>query len=160
MAINLNFLDESKSQDKTTEFSYSDLALDFELSSDIKNTPVSRDNNKQDVKLLYDEEAIFQSIRNIFNTKPGEKILNPDFGLDLSQFLFYPINEDTGILIGDTIKNKLPIYEPRVIVDNIDITGRPSRNEYIINLSVVIPTLNNKEQLVKGVLDTDGFRYN
>ena len=55
MAINLDFLDENKIKDKTTSFAYSDLSLDFELSSDINNTPVNRSNNKLDVKLLYDE---------------------------------------------------------------------------------------------------------
>ena len=88
MAINLDFLDENKVKDKTTTFSYSDLSLDFELSSDINNTPVNRTDSKKDVKLLYDEDAIYQSVKNVFNTIPGQKILNPDFGLDLRQYLF------------------------------------------------------------------------
>tara|TARA_E500000318_G_C3565700_1_gene215540 strand:+ start:40 stop:522 length:483 start_codon:yes stop_codon:yes gene_type:complete len=160
MAISLDFLDENKLKDKTTTFSYSDLALDFELSSDINNKPLNRADNKKDVKLLYDEQAIYQSIQNIFNTIPGQKILDPEFGLDLRQYLFQPINENTGILIGETIQEKLPLYEPRVTVHRVNIKGRPNQNEYIIELVVVIPTLNNKEQLVKGVLDTQGFRYN
>jgi phage baseplate assembly protein W len=137
MAINLDFLDENKVKDKTTTFSYSDLSLDFELSSDINNTPVNRTDSKKDVKLLYDEDAIYQSVKNVFNTIPGQKILNPEFGLDL----------------------RLPLYEPRVIVNEVNIVGRPSQNEYFIELSITIPTLNNKDQIVKGVLDTQGFRY-
>ena len=160
MAINLDFLDENKIKDKTTSFAYSDLSLDFELSSDINNTPVNRSNNKLDVKLLYDEQAIYQSVKNIFNTSPGQKILNPTFGLDLKQFLFYPVSENTALLIGEAIQEKLPVYEPRIIVDEVSIVGRPNRNEYFIELSIIVPTLNNKKQLVKGVLDTEGFRYN
>ena len=159
MAIRLDFLDENKNTDKSTTFVYSDIALDFELSSDISNTPVNREDNKQDVKLNYDEQAILQSVANIFNTKPGEKILDPEFGLDLTQFLFLPITEDTAQQIIDRINTMLPVYEPRVDVADIAITMRPSSGEYIIDLALVIPTLNNKEQNVKGVLDLQGFRY-
>ena len=158
MAINLDFLDENKVKDKTTTFSYSDLSLDFELSSDINNTPVNRPDNKKDVKLLYDEQAIFQSIRNVFNTIPGQKILNPDFGLDLRRYLFESVSENTGSLIGDAIQ-KLPLYEPRVTVEEVNIVGRPSKNDYLIEIKITIPTLNNKDQIVKGILDTEGFRY-
>ena len=158
MAINLDFLDENKVKDKTTTFSYSDLSLDFELSSDINNTPINRTDSKKDVKLLYDEDAIYQSVKNVFNTIPGQKILNPEFGLDLRQYLFESVSENTGTLIGEAIQ-RLPLYEPRVIVNEVNIVGRPSQNEYFIELSITIPTLNNKDQIVKGVLDTQGFRY-
>ena len=158
MAINLDFLDENKVKDKTTTFSYSDLSLDFELSSDINNTPVNRPDSKKDVKLLYDEQAIFQSIRNVFNTIPGQKILNPEFGLDLRRYLFESVSENTGSLIGDAIQ-RLPLYEPRVTVEEVNIVGRPSKNDYLIEIKITIPTLNNKDQIVKGILDTEGFRY-
>lgn len=159
MAIVIDFLDENKLTDKTTEFAYSDIALDIELDSDIATTPLTRLGNKKDVKLLYDEQAIYQSIKNIFNTVPGQKILNPAFGLDLKRYLFEPINEDTAFLLGDTIKQQLPLYEPRIIINQINIIGRPNKNEYVIELSINIPTLNNKKQLVKGTLDTQGFKY-
>ena len=50
----------------------------FKSPTEIKNT--------QDLKIDYDEKAIYNSIRNIFNTKKGQKILNPTFGLDLEQY--------------------------------------------------------------------------
>lgn len=159
MAIIIDFLDENKLSDKTTTFSYSDISLDFELNSDIASVPLSKSVSKKDIRLLYDEQAIYQSIENIFNTIPGQKILNPEFGLDLRQYLFQPINENTALLIGDKIKERLPLYEPRVSVREIKIIGRPKLNEYFIELSINIPTLNNKRQIVKGVLDTQGFKY-
>ena len=160
MAINLDFLDGTKEVDQTTTFSYSDLYLDFELDTNISSKPLNRKDTKTDVKLLYDIEAIKNSIKNIFNTKQGEKILNPTFGLDLGQYLFYPVNGNTAQMIYDTINEQLPVYEPRVDLVRVKIKGRPNQNEYVIDIVIKMPTLNNNEYTLNGTLNETGYTYN
>ena len=56
-----------------------------------------------DILIDYDLGAIKNSIRNIFTTKKGQKILNPDFGCSLEQYLFTPISEANAKVIGGEI---------------------------------------------------------
>ena len=144
MAINLDFLSDRSTKDRAQKYVYADLHLDFKLQSSLSNSYLSDPGTQlKDVNIDYDVRAIETSIRNIFNTKPGEKILNPAFGLDLNQYLFEPISEDTAREIGNTILEQLPLYEPRVILNSIDIVAKENNNEYIVTMSITVPELNN-----------------
>ena len=64
---------------------YRDLKLDLELGQLYGNVPANKTPNFTDVDDLRDIHAIKQSVANIFNTRPGEKLLNPYLGIDLSK---------------------------------------------------------------------------
>ena len=93
MALKLDILKDAKNTDSFRSYSYADIHLDLELNSHTSNKTVGANKNAQDLKLSYDENAIYNSIRNIFNTKKGQKILTPTFGLDLEQYLFENISK-------------------------------------------------------------------
>ena len=159
MALKLDILKDAKNVDSYRKYSYADLHLDLELNSYLPSSPVGANKNPQDLRLAYDEAAIYNSIRNIFNTKKGQKILAPTFGLDLEQYLFENISKENCELIGTTIFEELSLYEPRIIVDNVDIVAFPDQNEYKISISITIPSLNNKKGTANGLLTSTGFRY-
>ena len=96
---------------------------------------------------------------NIFNTKKGQKILNPTFGLDLEQYLFENVSKENGQTIGQTIYEELALYEPRIVVNDVRVVARPDDNEYKITISITIPPLNNKKGTATGLLTTQGFNY-
>ena len=160
MAIILDILKDRKNTDAYRKFSYADLKLDLDLNSHIPSTPVGVGKNAVDFRLSYDENAIFNSIRNIFNTKKGQKILSPEFGLDLEQYLFENVSEENADILGKTIYEELSFYEPRIIVDNVNIIALPDNNEYQITIAVTIPTLNNKKGTIEGLLTESQFIYN
>ena len=74
-----------------------------------KKEKMEEKQNQQNLKAQYDLGAIKNSIKNIFVTFPGQKLLNPTFGLNLMQFLFLPISEVTANLIGQRIVNGIGI---------------------------------------------------
>ena len=159
MALKLDILKDVKNADSFRSYSYADLHLDLELNSHMSDKTVGANKNAQDLKLSYDENAIYNSIKNIFNTKKGQKILAPTFGLDLEQYLFDNISKENGDLIGNTIYEELALYEPRIVCDSVNIVARPKQNEYKISISITIPSLNNKKGTASGVLTPTGFRY-
>lgn len=112
---------------------YVDLHLDFALNKSIGlgENPV----NSLDIKTDYDIEAIKNSIKNIFTTKKGQKLLDPNFGCSLDQFLFEKVSELGGKAIGDEIFNAISQYEPRVDVIKIYVKTQPyvTQNLNIIN---------------------------
>lgn len=159
MAIKLDILRDNKNTDAYRKFSYADLKLDLELNSHIPSTPVGAPKNAADLKISYDENAIFNSIRNVFNTKKGQKILNPNFGLDLEMYLFDNISRENADLIGRAIHEELPLYEPRIIVDGVKVVAKPDDNEYEIDITITIPSLDNKITTSTGLLTEEGFNY-
>jgi len=159
MALKLDILKDVKNNNSFRSYSYADLHLDIDLSAKTPDKPTGTSKNKQDLKIDYDEQAIYNSIRNIFNTKKGQKILDPTFGLDLEQYLFENVSKENGQTIGQTIFEELGIYEPRIVVDDVTVVARPNNNEYKISISITIPSLNNKKGTATGLLTTQGFNY-
>lgn len=159
MPIRLDILKDRKNADAYRKFSYADLKLDLDLNSNIPSTPVGVGKNPVDFRLSYDENAIFNSIRNIFNTKKGQKILNPTFGLDLEMFLFDNISRENADIIGKTIYEELPIYESRITVDSVNVIAKPDDNEYEVSITIIIPSLDNKAATSTGILTEGTFNY-
>jgi phage baseplate assembly protein W len=115
--------------------------------------------NGRDMKVAYDLNAIRNSIINLFNTLPGERILLPDYGCDLRRFIFEPITDSTSRLIGRTIKTSIEQWEPRVVLVNINVDAYISRAEYEVTLVLEVPFLQRNEKLnIAGILNRQGFR--
>jgi phage baseplate assembly protein W len=127
------------------KYTYSDLHLDF-------NNPIS-----QDLQADYDAAAIKNSINALFNTLPGQNLLNPTYGLNLAQYLFEPITETNGRNIGNTILNGIALYEPRITVQNVNIRLNTSEQTYYIDLNIIMPYLNNQDLNIPGVLSRTGY---
>ena len=164
MAITIDSLNNSNtgltklpSKDNASNSTFADLGLDFEMQTiGGKSTSISK-SGKLDLKIDEDYKAISNSIVNIFNTSPGQKILNPSFGADLSRYLFSPITPETGQVIGNVILKALEMYEPRVTVENIDIIADIDQQQYTINIYVKIVSLENKDFKFKGTLSQSGL---
>jgi len=147
-----------KSKSAGNEVSYKDVY--FDVTED--ETPISKTLygkvTKTDIRHSVDESAIMNSIKNIFNTSPGEKILNPTFGLNLSQWLFEPVSEFRAQEIGEAIFNGLSKWEPRVNLKNVSVVADADNNQYQIKLAITIPQLNISREL-PAVLNAPGFDF-
>ena len=125
-----------------------------------KNEPIydyrSASMPARDLEFSYDEDAIKNSLMNIFRTVPGQRFLLPEFGCNLAAFLFQPITDLQGEVIGRTIYRAIELWEPRVNIDNITVVGKPDQNQYDITIQVSIPRLKKRTNLT-GVLSENGF---
>ena len=76
-----------------------------------------------DLPLITNEEAVLESVKNIIMTKPGERVMNPNFGVNLDRFLFQPLDLWYAGQIADEIKSGILRSEPRVseVVVEIDV---------------------------------------
>ena len=100
---------------------------------------------------------IKNSIVNCFLTAPGQKILNPTFGIDLRRFLFEPVDDYTSEIIEDDISRRLPLLEPRITVTNVSVIADPDAQEYQIFLQINIPSLDVEGLSIKSKLNTIGY---
>lgn len=138
-------------------YKYKDIHLDVSENKKLTGKGLYSKNVVTDIEHSLDYEAIKNSIVNIFNTTPGEKVLSPYFGLSLKQYLFEPTNRNTAHTIGDVILIGLNRWEPRVVVENIDVIVDHDQQTYEITLRLLIPSLNNNNYIMTGVLTKSGF---
>jgi phage baseplate assembly protein W len=68
------------------------------------------------------EEDVRQAVLIILFTNPGERVMRPDFGAGLNDFLFEPINTTTLATIQKRIKDSLIDWEPRIDVMSVSVT--------------------------------------
>ena len=57
--------------------------------------PVSFGNQGRNVAMAESEEDIRQSLSILFSTRPGERIMVPDYGCNLQDYLFETVDETT-----------------------------------------------------------------
>ena len=137
-------------------YSYKDLSLDLSLNY-TNSGELFKTDDQLDLKPLYDRDAILTSLRNILTTTPGEKLLNPNFGLDLRSFLFDPVSDTRAFFIGNKIFDGLTRQEPRIKINSIKVTAIVDDHEYDIDLNISIPSLNISNLSLKSILNMDGY---
>ena len=152
-SIKLDNLGRKKTSQTVT---YKDVKLDLEEESVVTDN-LYKDSTVTDIAASADEEAIKNSLANLFTTMPGQKLLDPEYGLNINQFLFMPLSEDIAEQIGEKIFNCISFYEPRVRVENVSVNVDDLNHQYDIYLSLHIPTLSNSTVTFKGILRQPGF---
>ena len=66
-------------------------------------------------------EVARSNIKLLFDTQKGERLMNPDFGIDLIKFCFEPINDATELAIRKDITENIEKYVPIVFIIKLDI---------------------------------------
>lgn len=157
--VNLNSLAKPKNISNKPQFTYADVEVDFEFEQ-TQQVELYSNLKKYDLRGNYNLGAIKNSIINIFTSFPGDKILNPEFGCNLNQFLFKPISTDMSRIIGEYIKNQILRQESRVKPLKITVIGLPQQNQYNITLVLEVPFINNDNILnINATLNSTGINF-
>ena len=136
---------------------YKDIKLDLEFESDLTNSPDGTSVNSNDLAVLKDEQDVVNALRNIFSTLPGQKVLNPFFGLNLSHYCFDPINRITADHIARTILIETPLQDSRISIKYLTVVGKEDENVYSIEFQLELPDIKTGILNIKGVLNSDGM---
>lgn len=139
------------------DYKYSDITLDFGLNIKEGAGGLNIKKTSDDIQMSKDELAIKNALVNLFNTTPGEKVLNPEFGLNLKRYLFEPLTDLTARIIGETIYEGISKYEPRVRIINIGVVKDIDNQQFDITISIAIPKLSNRKVSFKGTLTKEQF---
>lgn len=154
MPIKLNILEPVR--DRTDNIIYNDIDLNVNVGIVNGNNVASQEKLK-DLSTSVNFEAIKNSLINLITTFPGQKILNPEFGMNFGDLLFLPVSKARATVIGETINNTLVGFEPRIQIIFIEVVARVDRQEYEINIEITIPEFNNNPLNLRGRLNKSGF---
>jgi phage baseplate assembly protein W len=72
------------------------------------------------------EPNVRECIRVLLLTEPGERVMRPQFGCGLRQYLFEPNTPTTRELIRQEITDAINRWEPRVRVQQVTVTQDPN----------------------------------
>lgn len=70
---------------------------------------------------IYDFDLIQQDIMNMFQTKKGERVMNPEFGTIIWNLIYEPFTADVKQLISEDVTRILN-YDPRATPVQINVT--------------------------------------
>lgn len=160
MAIKLNIVKPTTEVEVALRsgYLYKDIGFDL-VNLYTTNVELYKDNENKDLKPIYDANSVLNAIKNILTTSPGEKLLNPTFGVDLRDYLFETVSETRAFFIGTDLYNGLTEQEPRVSIDRIDVVAVSDDQQYEIDLNISIPSLNINSISLRGILNNDGYTF-
>ena len=85
------------------------------------------------------KETVKQNFKNLILTNPGERIMNPDFGVGLKSYFFELAGPDTYAAINDRIVSQVSRYLSFIQIDKIDFSAPEDSPElYPHTLSITI----------------------
>ena len=142
MAITLTNLEAISKDLSRKDYYFSDLHLDLETNGGYSRV-IEKRIPGNDIVMDYDESAIKNSLRNLFNTRPGQRFLFPEYGLDLNSYLFEAVTPELGQMIGEKIEKSIEDFEPRVKVVRCAVQPMPDDYSYDITVIVEIPVFNS-----------------
>jgi len=95
------------------------------------------------------EDDIKEAIWIILGTAKGERIMRPDFGCSIHDFVFSTVNASTITLIEKSVREALTIWEPRVELFRVNIdTSELEKGRILVNIDYRVRNTNNRFNLV------------
>lgn len=111
--------------------------------------PPEFDKTKRGVKMLSEEEDIVSSLEILLSTRLGERIMVPDFGCNLDELMFKPLNLTLKTYVIDLIETAILYHEPRIDVNKIFIDQtNEMAGELLINIDFTVRTTNSRKNMV------------
>jgi phage baseplate assembly protein W len=111
--------------------------------------PPAFDNTSAAVKMVSNEEDIAQSLQILLSTRPGERVMLPQYGCNLDVFLFESITTTLVAYVKELIQTAILYYEPRITLDLITIdTDRMIEGVILIELQYTVLASNSRFNLV------------
>lgn len=101
------------------------------------------------VAMLSDEDDIRSSLEILLSTRPGERVMRPDYGCNLDELVFEPLTTTFKTYIKDLITTAILFYEPRIDVNKIELddTGEVE-GRILISIDYTVRSTNSRYNFV------------
>ena len=99
----------------------------------------------KDLARITNEDSIINSLKNLIQTRKGERPFFPEFGCNISGLLFENFSQFTTDSIETEIKTAVENFEPRI--KTIRVNAVESQDNHSIELQMFFTTINNPENI-------------
>ena len=91
---------------------------------------------------------IKQNFKMLILTNPGERVMNPDFGVGIRQYLFENFESDVYARIDTRIREQTSVYLPVITIQSIQFgTGTIEDNSLGLRIDYMIPDIAARDLL-------------
>lgn len=105
-----------------------------------------------------EEDDIREAIRIILGTRKGERVMRPEFGCGIYEFLFGTMDYDTLRQMERAVQEALILWEPRIeAIQTRAETGSGADGEVLITIFYRVRSTNNQFNLVYPFYMSEGF---
>lgn len=89
-----------------------------------------------------------QNFKMLILTIPGERVMEPDFGVGLKRYLFENFSETVYAEIDARIRKQVAIYMPMLVIQEIEFMSSDQDNNYLaVSIAYQIPGIGVKDLL-------------
>ena len=80
---------------------------------------------------VHDDDAVRQSLLLLLSTRPGERVMRPDYGCALASLLFATNDDTTAGLAIHYVRRAVERFEPRAEIVSVDAGPAPERPDLL-----------------------------
>ncbi|MBE0638623.1 MAG: GPW/gp25 family protein [Bacteroidales bacterium] len=111
--------------------------------------PPAFDKVSRSVEMTSGREDIERSLEILLSTRPGERVMQPDYGCNLDRLLFEPMDLALRTYMEEMVKTAILYHEPRITVDAIEIDEREGvQGQITLIVDYTIRTTNSRYNFV------------
>jgi phage baseplate assembly protein W len=111
--------------------------------------PPTFDDTTNKVVMTSDEADIQLSLQILLSTRKGERVMVPDYGCNLDEMVFEPMNTTFKSYISQMIRTSILFYEPRIDLNSLLLDdSQDAQGIIIINISYTVRTTNSRFNFV------------
>lgn len=113
------------------------------------------------VSMLEEDADVASSLQILLSTTPGERIMQPLYGCNLSELLFESIDTRMKTLMADKVESAILYYEPRVTLESV-ILDDSMDTEGVVLIGVVyrVKSTNSRFNFVYPYYKNEGTDIN
>jgi phage baseplate assembly protein W len=120
--------------------------------------PVGTD-YRGDIELSSAEDNIRQSVRIIIGTAKGERVMRPDFGCEVHDYVFAAADPATLSMVEDAVEDALVQWEPRIDVERVEAApDEENPNRVLVEIDYWVRETNSSANLVYPFYLNEGER--
>jgi phage baseplate assembly protein W len=101
------------------------------------------------VAMLQDSVDVASSLQILLSTTPGERVMQPLYGCNLSELLFQSLDTRLKTLMADKVESAILYYEPRVTLESVTLDdSRAIEGVVLIRVVYQVKTTNSRFNFV------------
>lgn len=95
-----------------------------------------------------DVQDIEQSLTILLSTTPGERLMAPDFGCRINQFVFEELTQTVLTQLASEIRHAILFFESRINVEDVHFLPEPLSGKLLIQIDYSVITTNTRSNMV------------
>lgn len=113
------------------------------------------------VAMLEDEADIASSLHILLSTTPGERVMQPLYGCNLSELLFESLDTRMKTLMADKVESAILYHEARVALERVTLDdSRDNEGVVLINVVYRVKSTNSRFNFVFPYYKQEGTDIN